>query len=132
MNTRNWIGIGLALAAFLAIRRLFGQESTEIANTTGQEPTLTPANFQAMANTIEGLALSAGGPLWEDEEAISLVILLCSNNADVVELLNAYGKRGRWWSATMDLGTTVRTLFSTDEVNSLNERLTAKGINILF
>lgn len=134
MSTKDLIPLAIAFAIFLAVKTTFSRATSPGTEQIPEEGkrTLSDADITAMVNSFYSLAWLAGGPLWEDEAAMTEVILLCNTNADLSAFANKYGTRAPWWGPSMDLFGTVRTLFSTSQVDTLNERLSSKGITIRF
>jgi hypothetical protein len=130
-NTRTAITIGVVLLILWKINDLFADPGVNMP-VDRRELTLSDADLQAMVNAFYGLAWTQGGPLWEDEAAMTSVILLCNTTADLAAFANRYGRRSAWYGTDMDIFTTVRSLFSEGEVNDLNAKLTEKGITIRF
>ena len=119
--------LGIAL---YTIRRMLSGDPVNIPVQGNR--TLTEDQLSTMVTTFYGLAWIQGGPLFEDEQSMARVILLCNTNADLAAFANKYGKRAPWWGTDMDIFTTVNALFSTSEVQALNTALRAKGITIQF
>lgn len=100
-------------------------------------PTLTTQGARWIADAIYS-AIYGDGSFWsgritENEDVVIQGLTVAKNDADVLAIADAYGRRGKWWLiGVQDLSATVSEYLSSDDVEAVNSNYRRKGINIQF
>ena len=98
----------------------------------GVKPSYSDSEFQAFAAQLH----SAMDRIGTDTDAIYRVFGKMKNKADVLKLIEAYGKRPLWVSflntPDMNLFDSLSNELSGDELDKINKILKDKGINYQF
>ena len=103
-----------------------------------EDPTMTRQAARVAADTIYGAIYGDGsllsGQSGENEDAVIGVFAQMRNDADVAQLIDAYGIRGGAWSlhGEMDLPATLTAYLSRADIADINAFLAEQAIQIRF
>lgn len=103
------------------------------ADGSPQTANMTQQQANAIADGIEAALYGTGlvMDIGEDEATVVDLMELCTNDADVYLVMNAYGARGSWlWSIT--LAAAISKYLSASDRAEINSNFQSKGIAIRF